>query len=54
MSQLDGVATVVALLDYYYCSRAGNRGDAPLVCTPFFSFHYINPVKLISGELLDS
>ena len=49
MSQLDGVATVVALFDYY-CSRVGTRGDAPQVCTSFsFSFHYINPVKLISG-----
>ena len=52
MSQLDGVATVVALFDYY-CSRAGTRGDAPQVCTSFsFSFHYINPVKLISGGII--
>ena len=52
MSQLDGVATVVALFDYY-CSRTGNRGDAPLICPSFsFSFHYINPVKLISGRII--
>ena len=53
MSQLDGVATVVALFDYYYCSRAGNRGDASLICPYFsFSFHYINRVKLISGRII--